>query len=78
MFYIVKSKIYCAEHDGKVYPEVKLRVDSEGKFYFTKTGTGLATKPANRQLLTTEEVFAKFGASATVEESAPKGKKTST
>lgn len=61
MFYVVGSKIYLAEHDGKFYPEVKLRVDSEGYFFFEKTGNGLPKKPAKKQVLSKEEIIAKMG-----------------
>lgn len=61
MFYVVGNKIYLTEHDGKVYPEVKLEVDSEGYFYFKKTGGGLPKKPVKRVVLTKEEIIAKFG-----------------
>lgn len=62
MFYVVGSKIYLAEHTGEVYPEVKLKVDSAGYFYFEKTGKGLPKKPAKRQILSKEEVIIRFGA----------------
>lgn len=61
MFYVVGNKMYLAEHDGKVYPEVTLEVDSEGYFFFKKTGGGLPKKPAKRQMLSKAEIIAKFG-----------------
>lgn len=61
MFYVVGDKIYLAEHDGKVYPEVKLRVDPEGYFYFEKVGGGLPKKPLKKQVMTKTEIVAKIG-----------------
>lgn len=64
MFYVVDGKIYLAEREGEVYPEVKLRVDDEGYYYFKKVGGGLAKKPQKRSVLTKEEIIAKFGQAA--------------
>lgn len=60
MFYLAGEKIYLAEHDGKVYPEVKLMVDPTGNFYFKKLGTGSAKKPVDRLILSKEELIARF------------------
>lgn len=61
MFYVANGKIYLDEFDGKIYPEMKLRVDTEGNYFFERLKTGISKKPINRRLLNKTELIAKFG-----------------
>ena len=59
MLFAAKGKIYSTKFNGKVYPELKLKVDKNGNRYLEQLTTGVAKKPTDRQVLTLEEVLVK-------------------
>lgn len=69
MFYVAGGKIYSAtfDEDLKVYPEMRLMVTEEGSYYLKKMTTGVARKPAKRQVCIMCELIAMFGYQAAVE-----------
>lgn len=86
MYIVANGKIYSAVFNEalKVYPELKVVKDSEGKLSLKTLSTGVPAKPHYRQAATLAEVFAQFGSTAEVEDlkpetpAAPKAKTSST
>ena len=68
MFYVVGTKVYLADFNEskKVYPEVRLVKETDGRIIPEILDTGVSVKPKNREICTLKEVLAKFGADATV------------
>lgn len=67
MFYVVGTKVYLADFNEskKIYPEVRLIKEADGKIIPEVLDTGVSVKPKNREICTLKEVLAKFGADAT-------------
>ena len=79
MFYVANGKIYEAEYNEtkKGYRELTF-VDftGEGGYGFVDTGRVSATKPVNRQVLTKDEIIARFTPEAYTKTQAPEPPKT--
>ena len=69
MYIVANGKIYSAVYSYafKMYPELKLVKNAKGELLLKPTDSGVAKKPASRQLATLEEVLAQFGSSAELE-----------
>lgn len=66
MFYVVDSKIYFCESNN-TFSEVVLKIDSDGFYFFEKTGKILSKKPTKRIVMSKEEIIARLGRTAVVE-----------
>ena len=80
MYIVANGKIYSAVYSYafKMYPELKLVKNAKGELLLKPTDSGVAKKPASRQLATLEEVLAQFGSSAELETATEDKAKTST
>ena len=63
MFYVAGGKIYSSKFDETlgVYPEMRLMVTEDGNYYLKQMTTGVAKKPAKRQVCIMCELIAMFG-----------------
>lgn len=78
MYMVANGKIYSMVYSYafKMYPELKLVKNAKGELLLKPADSGVAKKPASRQLATLEEVLAQFGSSAELETTAKAKTKT--